>query len=156
MRLRLVAVGTRMPGWVEQAYADYAARLPPELKLELVEIPVAPRGKNPDIARLKRDEGAKMLKALRDDDHVIALDERGQALDSLGWSRELKSWMQNGRDVALLIGGPDGLAPEALARAQAKWSLSKLTLPHALVRVLVAEQLFRAWSVLANRPYHRA
>lgn len=156
MKLRLIAVGTRMPTWVEQGYADYAARLPPELKLELLEIPVAARGKNADIARLRAAEGEKMLKAIRAGETVIAFDERGDALDTAGWARELQRWMQEGRAVNFLVGGPDGLAPEALARAQKKWSLSKLTLPHAMVRVFVAEQLYRAWSLLANHPYHRA
>ncbi|MEW6169822.1 MAG: 23S rRNA (pseudouridine(1915)-N(3))-methyltransferase RlmH, partial [Pseudomonadota bacterium] len=112
--------------------------------------------KNTDIARAKQQEGEKILKALPRDSHVIALDERGRALSSVDWSAELQAWMQSGRDTCLLVGGADGLAPEVLARADATWSLSRLTLPHALVRVLVAEQLFRAWSLLAHHPYHRA
>lgn len=156
MRIHLIAVGTRMPGWVEAAYADYAARLPHECRLELIEIPPAQRGKNADIARAKQQEGEKILKAVPRDSLIIALDEHGQALTSVDWSTELKGWMQSGRDTCLLVGGPDGHAPEVLARADRKWSLSKLTLPHALVRVVVAEQLFRAWSLLANHPYHRA
>lgn len=145
-----------MPGWVQDAYAGYSARLPRECALHLIEIPVAHRGKNADIARLKQAEGEKILKTIARDALVIALDEHGEALTSAVWSRELAGWMQSGRDVALLIGGPDGHAPEVLARAQRKWALSKLTLPHALVRVLVAEQLFRAASILSNHPYHRA
>lgn len=156
MRIWLIAVGTRMPDWVQTAYADYAARLPHECRLELVEIAPAQRGKNADIARAKQQEGEKILKALPRDTLVVALDEHGQQLSSTDWSRELRQWMQSGRDTALLIGGPDGHAPEVLARADRKWGLSKLTLPHALVRVFVAEQLFRAWSLLANHPYHRA
>ncbi|MFT4045267.1 MAG: 23S rRNA (pseudouridine(1915)-N(3))-methyltransferase RlmH [Solimonas sp.] len=156
MRIWLIAVGTRMPDWVQTAYADYAARLPHECRLELVEIPPAPRGKNTDIARARRQEGEKILKALPRDALVVALDEHGRQLTSVEWSRELKMWMQSSRDTALLIGGPDGHAPEVLARADRQWSLSTLTLPHALVRVFVAEQLFRAWSLLANHPYHRA
>ncbi|WP_020649563.1 MULTISPECIES: 23S rRNA (pseudouridine(1915)-N(3))-methyltransferase RlmH [Solimonas] len=155
MRIWLIAVGTRMPDWVQTAYADYAARLPHECRLELVEIAPAQRGKNADIARAKQQEGEKILKALPRDALVVALDEHGQQLSSTDWSRELQQWMQSGRDTALLIGGPDGHAPEVLARADRKWGLSKLTLPHALVRVFVAEQLFRAWSLLANHPYHR-
>ncbi len=156
MKIHLIAVGTRMPAWVETAFADYAARLPKECRLELKEIAVAHRGKNADIERLKRDEGEKILKAIPRDTNIIALDERGESLGSADWSREMKSWMQLGRDVCLLIGGPDGHAPDVLARADRKWALSKLTLPHALVRVFVAEQLFRSWSILANHPYHRA
>ncbi len=156
MKLRLIAAGTRMPGWVTEGFDDYRKRLPPQLKLELVEIEVAHRGKNPDLARLKTAEGQNMLRALRPDDRVIALDERGEKLATTDWAKALKNWMQDGRDVAFLIGGPDGLAPEMLQRAEKRWSLSPMTLPHALVRVLIAEQLYRAWSVLANHPYHRA
>lgn len=156
MKLRLIAAGTKMPAWVTTAFDDYRKRLPPQLKLELLEIPVAHRGNNADIARLKKDEGALMLRALRPDDHVVAFDERGESLATLDWAKALQQWMQDGNDVALLVGGPDGLAPEALQRAQRRWSLSKLTLPHALVRVFIAEQLYRAYSVLSNHPYHRA
>lgn len=156
MRIRLIAVGTRMPDWVETAYADYAGRLPRECRLELTEIAPAQRGKNTDIPRAKQQEGEKILKAIPAGSLVIALDERGEALTSPQWAGELKKWLQSGRDTCLLIGGPDGHAPEVLARADRQWSLSTLVLPHALVRVFVAEQLFRAWSLLANHPYHRA
>ncbi len=156
MRIRLIAVGTRMPEWVETAFRDYAGRLPHECRLELTEIAPALRSKNTDIARAKQQEGEKILKALPRDALVIALDERGESLTSPQWSEALQRWMQSGRDTCLLIGGPDGHAPEVLARADRQWSLSKLVLPHALVRVFVAEQLFRAWSLLANHPYHRA
>ena len=155
MRLRLIAIGTRMPEWIEKGFADYAGRLPRELKLELVEIAVEHRGKNADIARLREAEGEKLLRAAGDA-RLIVLDERGEALDTVGWSRALKSWMQDGREVALLVGGPDGHSQAVFARAEARWSLSKLTFPHALVRVILAEQLYRAWSLLANHPYHRA
>lgn len=155
MRIRLIAVGTRMPAWVESGYADYAGRLPREIRLELVELPVEHRGKNADIARLRSAEGEKLLKAAGDS-RIIAFDERGAQPDTLGWSEALKGWMRDGRDVSLLIGGPDGHAPAVLLKAEAKWSLSKLTYPHALVRVVVAEQLYRAWSLLNNHPYHRA
>jgi 23S rRNA (pseudouridine1915-N3)-methyltransferase len=154
VKLRLIAVGTRMPDWVEAGYADYARRLPRELTLELVEIPVAARGKNADIARLREAEGEKMLRAAGSS-RTIALDERGETLDTAGWAKALKQWMQEGRDVSLLIGGPDGLAPACLAAASARWSLSRLTFPHALVRVMVAEQLYRAWTLLQGHPYHR-
>lgn len=156
MRIHLIAVGTRMPGWVETAFADYAGRLPRECSLHLIEIAPGQRGKNADIARAKQAEGEKILKAIPRDSYVIALDERGDALTSTGWGEALKGWMQMGRDICLLVGGPDGHAPDVLARADRKWALSRLTLPHALVRVLVAEQIYRAWSLLANHPYHRA
>ena len=156
MRLRLIAVGTRMPAWVQEGYNEYAQRLPRECRLELVEIPVEPRGKNADIARLREAEGEKMLRAAGGGSRLLAFDERGTALDTVGWSKALQQWLQDGRDVALLVGGPDGLAPACLERAETRWSLSKLTFPHPLVRVLLAEQLDRAWSVTQNHPYHRA
>lgn len=156
MKIILAAVGNKMPAWVQTAYADYAARLPKECALQLKEIALAQRGKNADLARARKEEGEKILRAVPRDALVIALDERGEMLTSVQWSRELAQWLASGRDVALLVGGPDGHAPEVLARAQRTWSLSKLTLPHAMVRVLVAEQVYRAWSLLANHPYHRA
>ncbi len=156
MKVRLIAVGTRMPKWVEAGVAEYEPRLPREWRFELVEIPVAKRGDNPDLARLRQAEGEKMLRAIPAGADVIAFDERGESLGTLDWARAVQGWQRHGRDVALLIGGPDGLAPECLARASRKWSLSKLTLPHALVRVFVVEQLYRAWSVAAGHPYHRA
>src|SRR5205085_2319898 len=124
--------------------------------LELMEIPVAERGKNPDIARLKRAEAEKLIKAIPRDAQVIAFEEGGETLSTEQWAGALRNWMQEGRAVALLIGGPDGLAPEALAKAARRWSLSRLTLPHGLARVLVAEQVYRAWTRVANHPYHRA
>jgi 23S rRNA (pseudouridine1915-N3)-methyltransferase len=154
MRIRLLAVGTRMPRWVTLAFADYAARLG-ALKFTLVEIEPGTRAAQGRPGRAIATEGERLLGALRPAEYVVALDERGQEYTT----RELAAWLegglQDGRDLALLIGGPDGFAPEVLARADARWSLSRLTFPHALVRVLVAEQLYRAHSVLANHPYHR-
>jgi 23S rRNA (pseudouridine1915-N3)-methyltransferase len=155
LKVRLIAVGTRLPKWVAAGVAEYQPRLPREWRFELVEIPVAARGDNADVERLKRAEGGKMLKAIPAGAEVIALDERGESLSTAEWARAVQGWQRDGRDVALLVGGPDGLAPECLARAQRRWSLSKLTLPHGLARVLVLEQLYRAWSVTANHPYHR-
>jgi 23S rRNA (pseudouridine1915-N3)-methyltransferase len=156
LKIRLIAVGTRMPGWVKDGFADYAERMPRECGLELMEIPVAERGKNADIARLKRMEGEKMLKAVPRDARVIAFEEGGETLSTTQWAQSLKDWLQDGRQVALLIGGPDGLSQEAIARAERRWSLSRLTLPHGLARVLVAEQIYRAWTRVVNHPYHRA
>ncbi|MGH8443216.1 MAG: 23S rRNA (pseudouridine(1915)-N(3))-methyltransferase RlmH [Nevskiaceae bacterium] len=156
MKVRLIAVGTRMPKWVEAGVAEYQPRLPREWRFEVVEVPVAKRGDHPDIDRLKRVEGEKMLRAISPGAEVVALEERGESLSTVQWAQAVQAWQREGRDVALLIGGPDGLAPECLARASRKWSLSKLTLPHALVRVFVVEQLYRAWSVAAGHPYHRA
>lgn len=156
MKVRLIAVGTRMPKWAQAGVAEYEPRLPREWRFELIEIPVAKRASNADIERLKRAEGEKMLRAIPDGARVVAFDERGETLDTVQWASAIRDWQRTGQDVALLIGGPDGLAPECLARAQRRWSLSKLTLPHALVRVFVLEQLYRAWSLTANHPYHRA
>jgi 23S rRNA (pseudouridine1915-N3)-methyltransferase len=156
MRLRLIAVGGRMPDWVQTAFEDYVKRLPREVRLELVEIALATRGKNADIARARQLEGERVMKALPDGVRTVALDERGASWSSLDLAEQLKRWQQDGRDVALLVGGPDGHAPEVLKRAEQKWSLSPLTLPHALVRVLIAEQIYRATTLLAGHPYHRA
>lgn len=155
MHIRLIAVGTRMPAWVGAGYEEYARRLPRELKIELIEIPLAARAGNADIQRLKAAEGQRILKAVGEA-RLIALDEHGSGLTTLQWADALTAWMHDGRDVALAIGGPDGHADEVLARAELRWSLSKLTLPHALVRVILAEQLYRAWSITTNHPYHRA
>lgn len=155
MRIRLIAVGTRMPAWVEAGYAEYAMRLPRTLQLELVELPVEHRGKNADLVRLREAEAAALLKAAGTA-RIIAFDERGTIHDTAAWAKALEGWMLDGRDVALLVGGPDGHAPAVLAKAEAKWSLSKLTFPHPLVRVILAEQLYRAWTLTQNHPYHRA
>lgn len=156
MRIRLIAVGTRLPEWVQAGYREYAERLPRECRLELREIPSGQRSRGADLKRAVRDEGGRILAALKSGDRVVALDVAGRSMDTMGLARRLGDWLQDGRDIALLIGGPDGLAPACLERCELRWSLSPLTLPHGLVRVVVAEQLYRAWSVLAKHPYHRA
>ncbi|MDT8404466.1 23S rRNA (pseudouridine(1915)-N(3))-methyltransferase RlmH [Sulfuriflexus sp.] len=156
MRIHLIAVGQRMPDWVNTAYQDFARRLPGEYRLNLVELAAGKRGKNADIARAIADEGKRMLDALPKDCLVITLDEHGRAWSTMEVAGQLADWSRGGRDVALLIGGADGLAAEVRQRADMSWSLSNLTLPHALVRVVLAEQLYRAWSLLTNHPYHRA
>lgn len=154
MRLALIAVGQRMPGWIREGFEDYARRLRPRLPLTLVEIPAAKRGSG-DLQRAVADEGRKLLASVRPDDYVIALDERGTARSSLALSRWLAVRLQEGRDLSFLVGGADGFAPEVLKRANERWSLSTLTLPHALVRVVFAEQLYRAVTLLDGHPYHR-
>ncbi len=144
-----------MPDWVQQGYTEYARRLPPECRLRLVEIPAGKRGKGADLSRLKKQEGERMCAAIPKGALVIALELRGQAWDTPQLAQKLKGWLQGGRDVALLVGGPEGLAAECLARADSAWSLSPLTLPHPLVRIVVAEQLYRSWSILQHHPYHR-
>lgn len=152
----LMAAGTRQPAWINAGYDEFAQRLPVECKLLLREIPLSTARKRGDLARAVRDEGQKMLTALPDGAGVVALDVNGRSFSSEALARQLGRWLQGGRDLALMIGGPDGLTRECLARAELKWSLSPLTLPHALVRVLVAEQLYRAWTILKGHPYHRA
>lgn len=156
MRLRLICVGQKMPDWVSQGYTDYARRMPPELPLELVEIPMAHRGKNPDIARLMQKESDSILSAAGPKDRVVALEVGGRPWSTEKLASQLENWQQDGRDVSFLVGGPDGLADACRQRADQLWSLSPLTLPHPLVRILLAEQLYRAWSITRNHPYHRA
>ena len=153
--MRLVAVGSRMPKWVREAYEDYITRLGSGLKVALVEIEPGPRSAGRSPQKAMEAEAQKLLGALRKDEYVVALDERGAEMTTRELAAWLKTRMQDGRDVAFLVGGPDGFAPEVVARSDFKWSLSRLTFPHALVRVVLAEQLYRAHGVLANHPYHR-
>lgn len=155
MRIRLLAAGTRVPRWVDAGFSDYCGRLPRECRLELQEIPLSRHRRSGDLKRALRDEGDRMLAALGASELVVALDVAGRSPDTAALAEHLNDWLHSGRDVAMLIGGPDGLAKECLARADLRWSLSPLTFPHALVRVLVAEQLYRAWSILRGHPYHR-
>jgi 23S rRNA (pseudouridine1915-N3)-methyltransferase len=145
-----------MPGWVEAGYGEYAKRLRGDCTLQLVEIEPGHRGKGADLERARRDEGERLLKALPKGALPIALDERGEPWDTARLAAELSGWLAGGRDPALMVGGADGLAPECLARAERRWSLSALTFPHPLVRVILAEQLYRAWSLVQGHPYHRA
>lgn len=156
MRVHLIAVGTRMPEWVESAYRDYARRLPPEFQPVLHEIPAGKRGKNIPVERAIEQEARAMEKILPRDCLRIVLDERGKQWTTDDLAAHMREWPAARRDVALLVGGPDGLHPDIRAGAERLWALSKLTLPHPLVRVLLAEQLYRAWSINSNHPYHRA
>lgn len=155
MKMQLICVGQKMPQWVSQGFQEYSKRLPSHLKLELVEIALPHRHKNADISRLMDEEGEKMLTAITPQTNVIALDERGQLWNTQQLAAQLQQWMNEGNNLALLVGGPDGLSQNCLKRARQKWSLSPLTLPHPLVRVVIAEQLYRAWSLLNHHPYHR-
>lgn len=155
MQVHIIAVGNRMPAWVEEGYLEYAKRLPPECVLTLHEIAAGKRGKNADIARLTRQEGEKMAALIPKGARVIALEVGGKAWSTEELSVRLESWMGEGRDVALLVGGPEGLEPGLSAAADQRWSLSPLTLPHPLVRIVLAEQIYRAWSILKGHPYHR-
>jgi 23S rRNA (pseudouridine1915-N3)-methyltransferase len=156
MKARLVAVGERAPAWVAEGFAEYRKRLSHWLPLDLVEIEPGLRGKGRDTARATADEGARVLAALPKSAHVVALDGGGRAWSSEELAQRLQHWRNGGRDLALLIGGPEGHADAVLSAADERWSLGPLTLPHMLVRLVVAEQLFRAAALLANHPYHRA
>jgi 23S rRNA (pseudouridine1915-N3)-methyltransferase len=156
MNIHLISVGNRMPRWVVEGYTEYARRMPAECSLQLVEIPPGRRAKGANIPRILQEEGVRMLKAIPRHCEVIALDVQGRSWSTEQLAARLAEWLASGRDLALLVGGPEGLAPACLERAQRIWSLSDLTLPHPLVRVVVAEQLYRAWSLLRNHPYHRA
>jgi len=155
MRIHLIAVGNRMPAWVSDGYGEYAGRLNQECVLCLHEIPAEKRGKNADLEGIKRREGKQILEVLPKGSHVVALDVDGKMWSTEQLAQRLEEWMQDGKDVALLVGGPEGLSDECMARANQRWSLSALTLPHPMVRVVVAEQLYRAWSVTKGHPYHR-
>ena len=156
MKARLIAVGERAPPWVAEGFSEYQKRLSHWLPLELAEITSGVRGKGRDAARATHDEGQRVLSALPKDACVIALDGRGKPYTSEQLAHRLEFWRQQGRDLAFLIGGPEGHAPEVIESANESWSLGPLTLPHMLVRLVVAEQLYRAASLLANHPYHRA
>lgn len=156
MKARLIAVGERAPGWVSEGFAEYQKRLSHWLPLELIEIEPGLRGKGRDIARAAQEEGARVLAALPKNAWVIALDGQGKAYESERLAERLQHWRGQGRDLAFLIGGPEGHASDVLSRADETWSLGPLTLPHMLVRLIAAEQLYRAAALLANHPYHRA
>jgi len=155
MRLQLIATGTKMPSWVESGFQEYARRFPPEMPLELVEIAAGKRTKKADINRLTDAEGEKMLQAVNKQARIVTLEVGGKPWSTQKLSQRLEHWQQDGRDVSFLIGGPEGLSTECQQRSDEQWSLSPLTLPHPLVRIVVAESLFRAWSLLNNHPYHR-
>lgn len=155
MKLKLLAVGTRMPQWVETGFNEYHKRMPAELKLETIEIPLSPRG-NGSSSQSKESQGQAILKHIDKQDRVVALDVLGKSMSTESLATQLANWQMNGQDICLLIGGPDGLSADCLQRADIKWSLSDLTLPHPLVRVLLMEQLYRAWTINQNHPYHRS
>lgn len=156
MKVRLFAIGEKMPAWVDSAWADYARRLGGAVSLELVEVPARRRGRGVDVARIRREEGERLLAAVPERSRIIALDVLGRRWSTAALAEAMGHWMQDGRDVALLVGGPDGLDSACLEAAELRWSLSELTFPHPLVRVIVAEQIYRAWSVIEGHPYHRA
>ena len=155
MQIHIIAVGDRMPEWIEAGYHEYARRLPRECRLVLHEISAGRRTKGVDLRRLIEQEGSRQLAAIPRGARVIALDRSGKQMDTETLAVELKKRLAGGENMALLVGGPEGLAPDCLARADESWALSRLTLAHPVVRVVLAEQLYRAWSIIQHLPYHR-
>ena len=155
MKIQLVAVGTKMPAWVETGYKEYARRFPKDMPFELLEINAGKRGKNADIARILEKEGELLLNAIPKGHRIVTLEVEGKPWTTPQLAKQLERWQLDSRDVALLIGGPEGLAPSCIKASEQKWSLSPLTLPHPMVRIVVAESLYRAWSINNNHPYHR-
>lgn len=155
MRIRIVAVGTKMPAWVGEAVDDYLRRIPADWRIEWREVRAEARGGSGDATVWMQREAARIRAALPDEARLVVLDERGADDDSMAFARRMSRWQREARCIALVIGGPDGLDRALLDAADERLRLSSLTLPHALVRVVLAEQLFRAWSILAGHPYHR-
>ncbi len=156
MQIHLITIGQKMPNWVKQAYDGYAKRMPKECEIRLKEIPAGKRGKNSDVKRIIRDEGEKMLTALPKNCLIVTLDVLGKPWSTPQLAQSMQGWLDSGQDIALLIGGPEGLSDAIKQIAQQSWSLSNLTFPHPLARIIVAEQLYRAWTIINHHPYHRA
>lgn len=155
MRITIYAVGNKMPSWVNEGVNAFIKRFPSDMPVTFKEINPLKRGKNADIARITAQEGELMLQAVGKGQRIVTLEVTGKPWSTPELAKQLSSWKMDGRDVALLIGGPEGLAPQCIQAAEQKWSLSALTLPHPLVRIVVTESLYRAWSVTQNHPYHR-
>jgi 23S rRNA (pseudouridine1915-N3)-methyltransferase len=155
MQIAVISASAKQPDWVRTGFETYARRLHTNCTLSLTEIALARRGKTVALPRVLEQEGARMLAAAPKGAHIVALDESGRSLSTNELGARLQAWLAGGRPVALLIGGPDGLSDACFERAEERWSLSPLTLPHGLVRVVVAEAVYRAWSLLEHHPYHR-
>jgi 23S rRNA (pseudouridine1915-N3)-methyltransferase len=156
VHIRLIAVGDRQPSWVDAAFENYLKRLPRQWQFRLDLIATAPRSKKSDTQSAKNSEGKKVLAKLKDAERVVVLDERGEEFSSRELARRLDDWQRDGRDLAFVIGGPDGVSAECLERADLRWSLSRLTLAHGLARIVFIEQLYRAWCLASGHPYHRS
>ncbi|MCI0516657.1 MAG: 23S rRNA (pseudouridine(1915)-N(3))-methyltransferase RlmH [Woeseiaceae bacterium] len=155
MHIRLIAVGDRQPSWVDAAFEDYVARLPRQWRFALHTVPVAKRGQSDAAAAAIAEEQRKIMAGLKPDEQVVLLDEQGEHTGSREFASRLEAWLADGRDLCFIIGGPDGVGAQLRSRADFCWSLSRLTLPHGLARVLFAEQLYRAWTISKGHPYHR-
>jgi 23S rRNA (pseudouridine1915-N3)-methyltransferase len=156
MILTVAAVGQRMPAWVQTAWKEYARRFPRGMSLELKEITLAKRSRNADIESLRNAEGDALLACVPRGHRVIALDERGKQWSTAELAVQMENWMREERGVCFLVGGPDGLANACREQARNVWALGRLTLPHPMVRAILAEQLYRAWTITQNHPYHRS
>lgn len=155
MRIRILSITHKTPAWIQEGYEEYSKRFTGGFSVQLVEVPAEKRGKQADIARIRQREGEKILQLIPPQNFVIALEVKGEAWSTEQLSQQLKLWQQQGKNVDLLVGGADGLSEACLTRAQKKWSLSSLTFPHLFIRIMLVEQLYRAWSILEHHPYHR-
>ncbi len=155
MRIHILAIGQRMPPWVEHACNEYFKRMPAHARVRLHELPARKRTKGSELRRVLQQECERIRAATPPGCRTIALERTGRPIDSEQFAQALRAWFAEGRDVALWVGGPDGLSLDCLRSARERWSLSALTIAHPVVRVLLAEQLYRAWSIVARRPYHR-
>jgi len=155
MKIRILTITHKSPSWIQEGYNEYAKRLPPSCMLELIEVSAEKRTARADLKRITEREGNKLLSLIKDNHHVIALDVKGKSWTTEQLAEQLGEWHLGGRNIDLLIGGPDGLSPSCLQKSKTKWSLSSLTFPHFLVRLIVAEQIYRAWTIMMKHPYHR-
>ena len=155
LKISLIVIGDKMPAWVSQGYHEYAKRIRGRIRLELVEIAAVKRGKNADLWNIMQAEENKIRSAIAKDTRIIALDRNGTAQSTLNLSEKFKNWLDTGEQVALLVGGPEGLSDGFLQQADEVWSLSELTFAHPVVRVVMAEQIYRAFSIVEGLPYHR-
>ncbi|MCK5431391.1 MAG: 23S rRNA (pseudouridine(1915)-N(3))-methyltransferase RlmH [Gammaproteobacteria bacterium] len=155
MKVHIIAVGKKMPEWVNNGFLEFSKRMPPELQINLVEITPSVRNKTTPIEKNIKEEGKRIQSAIPSNSRLIVLDEKGKKFSSIELSKKMEEWFPQGQDIAIVIGGADGIDDRIKQQANESWSLSSFTLPHALVRVVVAEQLYRAWSILKGHPYHR-
>ena len=155
MRIHLIAVGKKMPEWVNSGFLEFSKRMPPELQINLIEITPSVRNKTTPIEKNIKEEGERIQSAIPSNSRLIVLDEKGKNFSSIALSKKMEEWFPQAQDIAIIIGGADGIDPTIKQHADEKWSLSSFTLPHALVRVVITEQLYRAWSILKRHPYHR-
>ena len=155
MKIHLIAVGKKIPEWVNTGYAEFSKRMPPELQITLIEISPSIRNKSTPIEKNIKEEGKRIQSAIPANSKLIILDEKGKKFSSIDLSKKMESWFPMGQDIAIIIGGADGIDLTIKQQADELWSLSSLTMPHALVRIFIAEQLYRAWSILKGHPYHR-